>query len=74
MYSESGNLMEMLSLEVCMHSIVGCMASKLVLVVGGKGQVKARGYCSLAVGRGHSWRLSRPPVKHHCKGIGKGKA
>ena len=46
MYSESGNLMEMLSLEDCLHSIVGCMAGKLVLVVGGEGQVKARGSCS----------------------------
>ena len=45
-YRESGNLMEMVSQEVCLHSADGCMAGKLVLVVGGEGQVKARGSCS----------------------------
>ena len=34
MHRESGNLMEMVRLEVCLQSIVGCMAGKLVLVVG----------------------------------------
>ena len=43
MHRESGNLMEMVRLEVCLQSIVGCMAGKLVLVVGGEGQVLTSG-------------------------------
>ena len=44
MHRESCNLME--SLEVFLQGIVGCVAGGLVLVVGGEGQVKARGSCS----------------------------
>ena len=44
MHRESGNLME--SLEVFLQGIVGCVAGGLVLVVGGEGQVRARGSCS----------------------------
>ena len=38
--------MEIVSPEVFLQSIVGCVTGGLVLVVGGEGQVKARGSCS----------------------------
>ena len=45
--SHTGSLrMEIVSPEVFLQSIVGCVTGGLVLVVGGEGQVKARGSCS----------------------------